>query len=160
MSSIHYKFRSLKDYDTYTFEGAGVPVWELKQEIIAAKKLNRANDFDLIISNAQTNQGNLLLKGIFNHSNTCSLEYIDDSIIISKNSSVIVRRVPAAPGRRFFQPRTLTARTPNSTYRPPVGAGIPVASAPIVMGEEDNKIAAMMNESSSHWTQNQDMPSQ
>ena len=58
MSSIHYKFRSLKDYDTYTFEGAGVPVWELKQEIISAKKLNRANDFDLIISNAQTNQGN------------------------------------------------------------------------------------------------------
>lgn len=57
MSSIHYKFRSLKDYDTYTFEGAGVPVWELKQEIISAKKLNRANDFDLIISNAQTNQG-------------------------------------------------------------------------------------------------------
>ena len=57
MSSIHYKFRALKDYDTYTFEGAGVPVWELKQEIIAAKKLNRANDFDLIISNAQTNQG-------------------------------------------------------------------------------------------------------
>lgn len=59
MSSIHYKFRALKDYDTYTFEGAGVPVWELKQEIIAAKKLNRANDFDLIISNAQTNQGAL-----------------------------------------------------------------------------------------------------
>jgi len=58
MSSIHYKFRSLKDYDTYTFEGAGVPVWELKQEIISVKKLNRANDFDLIISNAQTNQGN------------------------------------------------------------------------------------------------------
>ncbi len=59
MSSIHYKFRALKDYDTYTFEGAGVPVWELKQEIIAAKKLNRANDFDLLISNAQTNQGKL-----------------------------------------------------------------------------------------------------
>ena len=57
MSSIHYKFRALKDYDTYSFEGAGIPVWELKQEIIAAKKLNRANDFDLIISNAQTNQG-------------------------------------------------------------------------------------------------------
>ena len=35
-----------------------MPVWELKQEIISAKKLNRANDFDLIISNAQTNQGN------------------------------------------------------------------------------------------------------
>ena len=60
--------------------------------------------------------------------------------------------MPAAPGRRFFQPRTLTPRT-GMTYRPPVA---PAA----VMGEEDNKIAAMMNESSSHWNQNQDMPSQ
>ena len=83
---------------------------------------------------------------------------MDDSIIIPKNSSVIVRRVPAAPGRRFFQPRTLTARTGSSTYRPPVGAGIP--NTPAAMGEEDTKIAAMMNESSSHWTHNQDMPSQ
>lgn len=66
MSSIHYKFRSLKDYDTYLFEGAGVPVWELKQEIISAKKLNRANDFDLIISNAQTNQGNSKILCIIN----------------------------------------------------------------------------------------------
>ena len=81
------------------------------------------------------------------------LEYIDDSIIIPKNTSVIVRRVPAAPGRRFFQPRTLTART-GPSFRPTM----PVATAPI--GEEDNKIAAMMNESSSHWSQNQEMPSQ
>jgi hypothetical protein len=57
MSVIHYKFKSLKDFDTYTFEGAGVPVWELKQEIIGAKKLNRANDFDLVLANAQTHQG-------------------------------------------------------------------------------------------------------
>lgn len=35
---------------------------------------------------------------------------------------------------------------------------MPAASAPA--GEEDNKIAAMMNESSSHWSQNQEMPSQ
>lgn len=66
---------------------------------------------------------------------------------------MIVKRVPAAPGRRFFQPRTLTSRT-GMSYRPPTAA--PAVS----MGEEDNKIAAMMNESSSHWTQNQDMPSQ
>lgn len=57
MSSIHYKFRSVKDYDTYTFEGAGIPVWELKQEIINSKRLSKATDFDLILSNAQTNQG-------------------------------------------------------------------------------------------------------
>lgn len=86
------------------------------------------------------------------------LEYADDSIIIPKNTSVIVRRVPAAPGRRFFQPRTLTARTTGTNFRPAVGAGIPNTTIPV--GEEDNKIAAMMNESSSHWSQNQEMPSQ
>lgn len=85
------------------------------------------------------------------------IEYVDDSIIIPKNTSVIVRRVPAAPGRRFFQPRTLTART-GTTFRPTMGGGAATPSAPV--GEEDNKIAAMMNESSSHWDQNQDMPTQ
>lgn len=64
-----------------------------------------------------------------------------------------MRRVPAAPGRRFFQPRTLTSRT-GMPFRPPP------ATTVTAMGEEDNKIAAMMNETSSHWTQNQDMPSQ
>ena len=80
------------------------------------------------------------------------LEYTEDSIIIPKNTSVIVRRVPAAPGRRFFQPRTLTARTNTMTR--------PAASVVPGTGEEANKIAAMMNESSSHWNNNQEMPSQ
>lgn len=56
-SFIHYKFKSAKDFDTYRFEGAGVPVWELKQEIVAAKKLGKGLDFDLVIINAQTNEG-------------------------------------------------------------------------------------------------------
>jgi hypothetical protein len=59
MSAIHYKFRSAKEYDTYRFEGAGVPVWELKNEIIDNKKLGTSDDFDLVITNAQTNQGML-----------------------------------------------------------------------------------------------------
>lgn len=58
MSAIHYKFRSAKDYDSYRFDGAGIPVWELKNEIIEAKKLNKSDDFDLVITNAQTNHGN------------------------------------------------------------------------------------------------------
>ena len=56
-SFIHYKFKSAKDFDTYRFDGAGVPVWELKQEIIQSKKLDKGLDFDLVISNAQTNEG-------------------------------------------------------------------------------------------------------
>lgn len=79
---------------------------------------------------------------------------MDDSLIIPKNSSVIVRRVPAAPGRRFYQPRTLTARAP---FRPSQFGVTPNA---LPTGEEEIKIAAMMNETSSHWTINQQMPSQ
>lgn len=56
-SVIYYKFRSAREYDVFRFEGASVPVWELKAEIVAAKKLPKTNDYDLIISNAQTNIG-------------------------------------------------------------------------------------------------------
>lgn len=57
MSHIFYKFKSAKDYDAYKFEGAGIPVWELKNEIVQAKKLGKSTDSDLILTNAQTNEG-------------------------------------------------------------------------------------------------------
>lgn len=60
MSHIFYKFKSAKDYDAYKFEGAGIPVWELKREIVQAKKLGKTNDFDLILTNAQNNEGTWL----------------------------------------------------------------------------------------------------
>lgn len=56
-SFVHYKFKSAKDFDTYRFDGAGIPVWELKQEIIQAKKLGKGLDFDLVICDAQTEEG-------------------------------------------------------------------------------------------------------
>jgi E3 ubiquitin-protein ligase RBBP6 len=59
MSAIHYKLKSAKDYDTYRFDGAGIPVWELKNEIIEKKKLGKSDDFDLVILNAQTSEGTL-----------------------------------------------------------------------------------------------------
>lgn len=71
MSAIHYKFRAAKDYDTYRFEGAGIPVWELKNEIIETKKLGKSDDFDLVISNAQTNEG-IFLCGEINNPYNCT----------------------------------------------------------------------------------------
>lgn len=58
-AAIHYKLKSAKDYDTYRFDGAGIPVWELKNEIIERKRLGKSDDFDLVILNAQTNEGTL-----------------------------------------------------------------------------------------------------
>lgn len=57
MSFIHYKFKSSKDYDTITFEGMGLALWELKREIVQAKKLGTGGDFDLVVTNAQNNEG-------------------------------------------------------------------------------------------------------
>lgn len=59
--SVHFKFKSSRDYDTVLFEGSCISLGELKRSIIAKKKLGKSNDFDLIITNAQTGEGMLLL---------------------------------------------------------------------------------------------------
>jgi len=61
MSLIFYKFKSLKEYDAFKFEGNGVSVWELKKEIIKEKRLTKATDYELILNNAQTKEGRTFL---------------------------------------------------------------------------------------------------
>lgn len=60
--SIHYKFKSALDYDTITFDGLHISVSDLKKSIVFQKKLGKATDFDLRITNAQTNEGMLYFK--------------------------------------------------------------------------------------------------
>jgi protein MPE1 len=113
-SIIHYKFRSAKEFDSYHFEGAGIPVWQLKVEIIENKKLEKSTDFDLVITNAQT-----------------SADYTDDSQIIPRNTSVVVRRVPVAPGTAKVYParqpkplaKAATSTTINTTSQGPLSTG-------------------------------------
>lgn len=59
MSVIYYKFKAAKDsdYDVFTFDGPGASVFDVKREIIRAKKLGKGTDFDLAIYNAQTDEG-------------------------------------------------------------------------------------------------------
>ncbi|KAI0350721.1 DWNN-domain-containing protein [Trametes cingulata] len=80
-SSVFYRFRSQKDESRVTFDGTGISVFDLKKEIILANNLSKANDFDLVVLD---NSGD---------------EYKDDSQIIPRSSSIIVKRVPARPGR-------------------------------------------------------------
>jgi len=58
--SIHYKFKSAIDYDTITFDGLHISVSDLKKSIVQQKRLGKATDFDLMITNAQTNEGETL----------------------------------------------------------------------------------------------------
>ncbi len=57
MSAVYYKFKSAKDFDTALFDGTGISVFDLKREIMTAKKLGKGTDFDLEISHAQTGEG-------------------------------------------------------------------------------------------------------
>ncbi|TFY66257.1 hypothetical protein EVG20_g4833 [Dentipellis fragilis] len=82
-SSVFYKFRSQRDESRVTFDGTGISVFDLKKEIILANNLGKANDFDLAVLDKSSGE-----------------EFRDDSHIIPRSSSVIVKRVPAArPGK-------------------------------------------------------------
>ncbi|XP_020267892.1 E3 ubiquitin ligase PQT3-like [Asparagus officinalis] len=78
--AVYYKFKSAKDYDSILIEGQFISVGNLKERIFESKHLGRGTDFDLMISNAQTNE-----------------EYVDEAAMIPKNTSVLIRRVPGCP---------------------------------------------------------------
>ncbi|KAJ7577035.1 DWNN domain-containing protein [Mycena floridula] len=82
-SSVFYKFSSRKDESRVTFDGTGISVFDLKRDIILANNMGKANDFDLVVLDGTSKQ-----------------EYADDSQIIPRSSSVIVKRLPALrPGK-------------------------------------------------------------
>ncbi|XP_058105960.1 E3 ubiquitin ligase PQT3-like isoform X2 [Magnolia sinica] len=78
--AVYYKFKSAKDYDSIPIDGHFISVANLKEKIFESKHLGRGTDFDLMVSNAQTNE-----------------EYPDEAMLIPKNTSVLVRRVPGRP---------------------------------------------------------------
>jgi len=56
MSIIYYQFKGAIDFDTITFDGPEISVFDAKREILVAKKL-KGNDFDLVVSQAGTGEG-------------------------------------------------------------------------------------------------------
>ncbi|KAM0924367.1 hypothetical protein ACQ4PT_004983 [Festuca glaucescens] len=78
--AVYYKFKSARDYDSIPIEGQFISVMNLKDMIFESKHLGRGTDFDLMISNAQTDE-----------------EYADESTMIPKNTSVLIRRIPGRP---------------------------------------------------------------
>lgn len=55
--AIYYKFKSARDYDTISMDGPFITVGLLKEKIYETKHLGSGKDLDIVISNAQTNQG-------------------------------------------------------------------------------------------------------
>lgn len=57
MSLVYYKFKSAKNHDHITFDGTGISVFDLKREIILAKRLGKGTDFDLSLYHPHTDEG-------------------------------------------------------------------------------------------------------
>ncbi|KAL2903076.1 E3 ubiquitin ligase PQT3-like, partial [Bienertia sinuspersici] len=77
--AVYYKFKSAKDYHSIPIDGPFISIIDLKERIYNSK-LGKGKDFDLVISNAQTNE-----------------EYLDEAMLIPRNISVLIRRVPGPP---------------------------------------------------------------
>nr|CAB3494634.1 unnamed protein product [Digitaria exilis] len=54
--AVYYKFKSARDFDSIPIEGQFISVANLKERIFESKHLGRGTDFDLMISNAQTDE--------------------------------------------------------------------------------------------------------
>uniref|UniRef100_A0A803L5G9 DWNN domain-containing protein n=1 Tax=Chenopodium quinoa TaxID=63459 RepID=A0A803L5G9_CHEQI len=78
--AVYYKFKSAKDYFSIPVVGPFISIANLKVSIFESKNMRRGTDYDLIITNAQTNE-----------------EYLDEEMLIPRNTSVLVRRVPGLP---------------------------------------------------------------
>ncbi|XP_061337010.1 E3 ubiquitin ligase PQT3-like [Gastrolobium bilobum] len=78
--AVYYKFKSARDYDSIPMDGPFISVGTLKEKIFEFKHLAKGTDFDLLVTNAQTNE-----------------EYLDEEMLIPKNTSVLIRRVPGQP---------------------------------------------------------------
>lgn len=76
---VHFKFKSAISYDSVHFDGAFVTVGEIKNLIADKRGLAREATAELILSDPRTNA-----------------EYRDDSQQLSRSTSVLVRRAPAA----------------------------------------------------------------
>jgi len=96
-SAIHFKMKSEKDFSTLSFDGDFLKVSDLKLLVVEKRKLNYGDGFDLVITDAQTNE-----------------EYADESTLIPKNTSVVIKRVPGQKPGGILSQQTLARR--NERY--------------------------------------------
>jgi protein MPE1 len=170
MSHVFYKFKSQRDPSQVVFDGPGISVFDLKREIITLNKLGNGTDFDLAIYDESTNEGSI--SGGFTHGE----EYTDDTALIPRATSIIVRRLPPSrPGKgnaakyvtgsastggrnqrseNFGKKKDVTAKS-NAQIMPTrmVLNSIPgVANAQIAPADEDAAIQMMMSAQEANWT--------
>ncbi|KAI4327145.1 hypothetical protein L6164_019642 [Bauhinia variegata] len=118
--AVYYKFKSARDYDSIPMDGPFISVGTLKEKIFESKHLGRGTDFDLVVTNAQTNE-----------------EYLDEAMLVPKNTSVLIRRVP---GRSRLP--IVTEQEPkveNKVETEPQSSSLPAMGTSAVKYSEDSE---------------------
>ncbi|KAK4740262.1 hypothetical protein R3W88_003959 [Solanum pinnatisectum] len=78
--AVYIKYKSCKDYDSIPILDHFISVGNLKSKIFESKRYGRGKDFDLLLTNAQTNE-----------------DYVDHATLIPRNTSVLIHRLPGLP---------------------------------------------------------------
>jgi protein MPE1 len=131
-SSVFYKFKNSKEPERIVFDGTGISVFELKREIITASGLGDGTDFDLHLY----------------PEDQPTTEYDDDTTIISRSSTVIAARRPAARGQGRAA-RYVSGRAPVRAIKK-ADAKPTVATVGGAVTEQDAE-AAFLAESAEVW---------
>ncbi|URE15414.1 DWNN [Musa troglodytarum] len=136
--AVYYKFKSAKDYDSIPIEGQFISVANLKERIFETKLFGKGTDFDLMISNAQTNE-----------------EYVDEGAMIPKNTSVLIRRVPGQP-RKPIPEEYEWDEFGNDLYaipevNPAQSSNPVIDTSPANKVDEDSKIKALIDTPALDW---------
>ncbi|CCH62553.1 hypothetical protein TBLA_0H02690 [Henningerozyma blattae CBS 6284] len=121
-STIFYRFRSQKDTSRVLFDGTGLTVFDLKREIIQDNKLGDGTDFQLRLFHPDTEE-----------------ELDDDTFVIPRSSSVVVKRLPAIKSMSLHG-KKLGSLGPNSTALSVGNATRYVSGRPRVFQKKTNAL--------------------
>ncbi|KAG0652074.1 putative RING finger [Hyphodiscus hymeniophilus] len=149
-SSVFFKFKSQKDPTRVEFDGTGISVFELKRDIIIKSGLGDGKDFDLAIYNEDGNE-----------------EFVDDTTIIPRSTSIIARRLPPMKAGAGRAARYVTGKMPintknslrkeqpsnKSSTKPSIGSN---SLANMANMTEEQKMAAMFAVQNEQWSAQQE----
>lgn len=135
--SVRFKFKNDLEQSTVPIDGFHISARDLKREIVRMKKFGRVTEFDLSVTNAQT-----------------QAVYEKDDDLIPKNSSLVVARHPLPKGQKKVWEEEVLPVAPASSSAPTSKVGGKNASASISGGafatgdeedaSEEDKLNAMM----------------
>ncbi|CDK25546.1 unnamed protein product [Kuraishia capsulata CBS 1993] len=142
-STIFYKFRSQRDLSRVLFDGTGITVFDLKREIMLANRLTNASEIELKMYRPE------------------GPEYDDDTEVIPRSTTVVVRRLPADRKGKGGATRYITGKprvnrknpalaptaAPASSFQPKAGNG--------EKQTEEDMIKAMFNQQDDQWQEQQ-----